>query len=188
MDELIDILNSDGKKTGKTCMKSEAHQKGIYHASVHVWIYDNNGNILVQKRAMLKDTHPNHWDVSVAGHIVAGESPIVSAIREIKEEIGLEIKENNLKKIGYFKSVFIHNENLKDLEYHYTYLCNYPIDIEKLIPQEEEVAALKLLSLYDFKKEVIELNGDLLFVPYGKEYYQFIINQIKKRTKNIKNG
>ncbi len=187
MDELIDILNAKGEKTGETCMKSVAHKKGIYHASVHVWIYDNNGNILVQKRAMDKDTHPNYWDVSVAGHIGAGELPIVSAIREVKEEIGLEIKEDNLEEIGYFKSDFIHRADLKDIEYHYTYLCNYNIDIEKLTIQKEEVAELRVLSISNFKKEAIELKDGLLYVPYGKEYYQFIIEQIKKRINNIVN-
>ena len=188
MDELIDIFNADGKKTGETCMKSIAHKKGIYHASVHIWIYDNSGNILVQRRSIDKDTHPNHWDVSVAGHIGAGESPIFSAIRETKEEIGLQIKEGNLEEIGYFKSEFIHGIDLKDLEYHYTYLCNYQININNLIPQKEEVEELNILSFSDFKKEVIGSKKNLLFVPYGKEYYQFIIDQIKERINNIVNG
>ena len=188
MDELIDILNAKGEKTGETCMKSEVHKKGIFHASVHIWIYDNNGNILVQRRAMDKDTHPNHWDVSVAGHVGAGELPVISAIREVKEEIGLKIKEDNLEEIGYFKSEFIHRADLKDIEYHYTYLCNYNIDIEKLTIQEEEVAELRILSFSDFNKEVFESKDGFLFVPYGKKYYQFIIDQIKERINNIVNG
>ena len=51
MDELIDILTPEGKPTGKSALKSEAHQKGLYHATIHVWLYTNNKKILLQKRA-----------------------------------------------------------------------------------------------------------------------------------------
>ena len=116
MDELIDILNSDGKKTDETCMKSGAHKKGFYHASVHIWIFDDQGNVLLQRKTIEKDTHPNHWDVSVAGHIGAGELQNISAVREIKEDIGLKIKEHDIEEVGCFKSIFIHREYLKDFE------------------------------------------------------------------------
>lgn len=54
MDELIDILTSEGKPTGKTALKSEAHKNGWFHATVHVWIYTKEHKILLQKRAMTK--------------------------------------------------------------------------------------------------------------------------------------
>ncbi len=181
MDELIDILDPDGKKTGLTCMKSEAHKKGFYHASVHVWIFDQKGNVLVQRRAKTKDTHPDHWDVSVAGHIGSGESALDSAVRETKEEVGLSINKTELLEIGYFKSRFTHAQDFKDFEYHYTYLCKHRIDLKDLIPQEEEVAELACLSLTEFKNEVIGDQDNYLFVPYGADYYQYIINEIKKR-------
>ena len=84
MDELIDVLDADGNYTGKCIMKSEAHRKGIFHPSIHVWLYNKNGEILIQQRAKNKDTHPGLWDVSVAGHIGAGEDIVESAIREVK--------------------------------------------------------------------------------------------------------
>jgi isopentenyl-diphosphate delta-isomerase len=85
MDELIDILNADGVPLGKTAMKSKAHKKGLFHATVHIWFYTEDGKLLIQKRTSNKDTHPGLWDVSVAGHIGSGESIIDSAIREVQE-------------------------------------------------------------------------------------------------------
>ena len=76
MDERIDILTSTGQLTGKTCLKSEAHQKGLYHQTVHIWFYTDTKKILLQKRAAVKKVFPNHWDVSVAGHMGAGEKTI----------------------------------------------------------------------------------------------------------------
>ena len=73
MDKIIDILTVTGKHTGKTCLKSEAHQKGLYHQTMHVWFYTEDRKILLQKRALVKKVFPNHWDVSFAGHIGAGK-------------------------------------------------------------------------------------------------------------------
>ena len=79
MDELIDLLDENGKPTGKTALKSKAHQMGLFHATVHVWCYSRTGNVLLQQRAANKQANPLKWDVSVAGHIGAGESPELGA-------------------------------------------------------------------------------------------------------------
>ncbi|MEX0360286.1 MAG: hydrolase, partial [Allomuricauda sp.] len=51
MDELVDILDENGNLTGRTCLKSEAHLKGYFHPTVHVWFYTADGKVLFQKRA-----------------------------------------------------------------------------------------------------------------------------------------
>ena len=86
MDELIDILTPDGKPTGKTALKSEAHKNGWFHATVHIWLFTSDEKILLQKRALTKKVFPGIWDISVAGHIGAGEEIIAGAKREIFEE------------------------------------------------------------------------------------------------------
>jgi len=100
MDELIDILTPDGKPTGKVALKSEAHKNGWFHATVHIWFFTKDDKILLQKRAMTKKVFPGLWDISVAGHIGAGETILDAAIREVHEELGLEIKSDELLKIG----------------------------------------------------------------------------------------
>ena len=122
MDELLDILDRDGNLTGTTVMKSKAHSEGLFHATVHVWFYTLEGELLLQQRGKNKETHPLLWSVSVAGHIGAGEEIDVSAIREIEEEIGLTVEKELLEKIGVFKSVQKHNEHLVDCEFQHTFL------------------------------------------------------------------
>ena len=98
MEEYIDIVTKSGKPTGKSATKTEIHKKGWYHNTVHIWLYTSKGEILLQQRAASKAICPLLWDVSVAGHIDAGETIESGAIREIKEEIGLKIQEDDLEK------------------------------------------------------------------------------------------
>ena len=102
MEEYIDILTKEGNPTGESAPKSKIHQKGYYHNTAHIWFYTKSGEILLAQRAASKTICPLLWDVSVAGHIDAGETVEVAAIRETKEEIGLDISENDLIKIGVF--------------------------------------------------------------------------------------
>ena len=107
MDEFIDILTAEGLPTGNTALKSEAHKKGWFHATAHIWFFTTDDQILLQKRALTKKVFPGIWDISVAGHIGAGEKILQGAKREILEEIGLELQEKDLIKIGTFDSVVV---------------------------------------------------------------------------------
>ena len=54
MDELIDILTPEGKSTGKTALKSEAHKNGWFHATAHIWFFTSDKKILLQKKSAYK--------------------------------------------------------------------------------------------------------------------------------------
>lgn len=179
MDEIVDILDAAGNSTGKTTMKSEAHRKGLFHPTVHIWFYTAEGLLLLQKRSKNKDTFPALWDVSVAGHMGAGESALKSAIREVKEEIGLTILETYLKKIGYFKSVQRHHEELYDCEYHHTFLCPLRVALKDLTLQENEVDDLKLIPISTFYIELTDVHLCKQFVPHDWAYYQTVMQAIR---------
>tara|TARA_R110000868_G_scaffold1250_1_gene9668 strand:- start:502 stop:1059 length:558 start_codon:yes stop_codon:yes gene_type:complete len=180
MEELIDVLDDHGNKTGETVLKSIAHKQGIFHQTVHIWFYTKNHQILLQQRGKEKDTFPLLFDVSVAGHISAGESIEDAAIREIKEEIGITIAKDQLKKIGVFKSVQKHKATLIDCEFHHTFISELKIPLNKLTKQESEVADLKLTSLLKFSEETWGLANLKKYVPHSTEYYKTIIKAIKK--------
>ncbi len=178
MDEYIDILNDAGEISGKTCLKSEAHKKGLFHQSVHIWIIDFEKNVLIQKRASNKDVFPNLWDVSVAGHISTGELPIISAIREIEEEIGLSVSKNELQYIGTSKKKIIHKIDLIDNELHHIYVCTVNFDFITLKIQVEEVSEIKIMNLVRLIDEISKEKKN--FVPHGKDYYSFVFSELKK--------
>ncbi len=179
-DEYIDILNEDGKPTGEIKLKSEAHSKGLFHPTVHVWFFTSNGYLLFQQRAFSKETFPGLWDASVAGHISAGEKIINSAIRETKEEIGLDISVNDLKKIGIHKCIRKHNKNLIDCEFHHIFISKLKVSIESLSLQKSEVNDVKLVSISDFEQVLTNKHLSKHYVLLDDDYYKKVLNAIKK--------
>ena len=95
--EYFDILDENGNKTGKTKLRSEVHRDGDWHKAVHIWIINDKGDILLQRRCATKDSNPNMLDISSAGHLSAGDSSLDGAIRELKEELNLDVKPNELQ-------------------------------------------------------------------------------------------
>ena len=185
MDERIDILNSSGEFIGKTALKSDAHKNGWFHSTIHVWFYNSDGKILLQQRGKDKEVHPLLWDVSVAGHVGAGEDIKMSAIREVEEEIGLKVLSESLTKIGVFKSVQKHREDLVDCEFHHTFLCELRATFEQLTKQKSEVEDLKLIYLHQFVEEIWDISKFKNYVPHDSLYYDSVIEEIKKRLKYL---
>ena len=104
MSELLDIVDEEGLPTGKTVDRETAHRDGIRHRTSHVWLVRlgpfGEMQVLVQKRAADKDAFPGCWDISSAGHIPAGDDWVASALRELKEELGLEARPEDLVYLG----------------------------------------------------------------------------------------
>ena len=92
--EFVDIVDEYGNPTGETVERAKAHSEGIRHRTAHVWIIRRNGKqteVLLQKRSLKKDSFPGQFDTSSAGHIQAGDEPLDSALRELREELGLSL-------------------------------------------------------------------------------------------------
>lgn len=181
MDEYIDIVSKTGKPTGKTALKSEAHKNGWFHNTIHLWLYTEKGEILLQQRSHKKSIYPLLWDVSAAGHISAGESFKKAAIRETQEELGLKLKSKHLKKIGIHKHLSSYsNGNIQDNEFHHVYIAKLKVNIEELTPQEEEVEALKLVTFKEFNTLLYDSGKNNHFVTTNRSYYEFVIDNIQK--------
>lgn len=175
MDELIDILTPEGKPTGKTALKSEAHKNGWFHATVHIWLFTSDKKILLQKRALTKKVFPGLWDISVAGHIGAGEEVLASAKREVFEEIGLELQEKNLFKIGTRIHQVSHKNGIQDNEHHHVFIAKLKVSIKDLSIQKEEVAGIKLFDLNILTKTK---NTENVLLSEFHNYYCMVFDKI----------
>ena len=82
--DYFEVYHSNGSQKGQLVERARIHSAGLWHKTVHVWFYNRKGEILFQKRAKTKDSHPGLWDVSAAGHIEPGEKPLQAAVREIE--------------------------------------------------------------------------------------------------------
>ena len=181
MEEFVDILDAHGRPTGESCAKSEAHRKGLLHPTVHIWLYTKKGEVLIQQRGRTKNGFPLLWDVSVAGHIISGETVLEAAVREVGEEIGLDISESDLIPIGVSKAVHRHSDTYIDAEFHHVFLCGLRVPLGALRRQASEVEALKLISLIRLAEESWGLAKAVTYVPHGPSYYKNIVTEIKKR-------
>ncbi|QNM86033.1 NUDIX domain-containing protein [Polaribacter pectinis] len=175
MDELIDILTPEGKQTGKTALKSEAHKNGWFHATVHIWLFTSDKKILLQKRALTKKVFPGLWDISVAGHVAAREEILSSAKREVFEEIGLELQEKELVKIGTRIHQVSHANGIQDNEHHHVFIAELKVPVESLTMQIEEVAGLQLFDLKVLKDTK---NLENVLLPRFHEYYVSVYEKI----------
>ncbi|KAA5823612.1 NUDIX domain-containing protein [Algibacter amylolyticus] len=184
MDEYLDIVDAHRKPTGKTELKSVIHAKGYYHNTAHIWFYTKDCKILLSQRSAKKNICPLLWDVSVAGHIDAGETIESGAIREVEEEIGLSISEKALHKIGVFECFQSYDNGIIDNEFHNTFIAELNVPLEKLVKQEEEVEALKLVSFEAFKTLIATIgHNNNHFVPSNKAYYDLVLKAITKQIK-----
>lgn len=158
-EEIFDIVDENGIPTGKTVSRSEAHENGIRHRTAHVWIarkVAGNWQVLLQKRAMTKDSFPGRFDTSSAGHIQAGDEPLESAIRELEEELGISAKEDELKFAGTFVIDYakeFHGKMFKDSEIAYVFTYLGDVDTEKLVIQEEELDDVEWFDLEEVLRE-----------------------------------
>ena len=180
-EELLDIYSSSGKKTGKKATKSYIHEKGLFHATVHVWIFSEKGNVLIQKRSTKKKLNPGVWDVSVAGHIEYKEDIKAAAIRETFEETGIHIKEKDLLKLGIYTSESNHSKII-DREFQYTYILKIDEVKINLNYKNDEVDDLKLISLREMDLLLNQNNRDI-FIGKNKNYYKDVFEAILKITK-----
>ncbi len=175
MEELIDVLNEDGTKTGKIVTRKEVHEKGLWHRIVVIAIIDKEGHVLMQQRAKDKETNPGKWDVSVAGHVSAGQTSMEAAIREVEEEIGIHLKEKDLIYILTYQTERKVKDNFYANHIFDFYLVRTEvIDLAKIKIQKSEVEQVKLCDLE-------EVQGMLLnnLVVERKPVYETLIKYLK---------
>ena len=87
-DEWFDVVN-ERDEVVRQATRREVHATGLWHRAIHVLVFDAQGRVFLQKRSMLKDLSPGHWDSSCSGHLDAGEDYDAAAVRELGEEIGV---------------------------------------------------------------------------------------------------
>jgi len=161
--ELVDVLTRGGVATGIAKPKPDVHRDGDWHRAVHVWIVQPDGRVLVQKRALVKENNPGLWDVSAAGHISAGETQIDAAIRETREELGLEIAASELRHVATLREQSVLNGGTYiDNELHEIFLVRRDVDVSALRLQKEEVEAARLVTWAEF--------GAMRRVAHDEEY------------------
>lgn len=142
MEEYFDVLNENGIPTGEVKPREECHKNGLWHRAVVVFCMNSKGQVLLQQRSANKKLWPNLWDITAGGHVLTGELGYQALIRETKEEIGLDIKIEDLLFIGSTTSTNIVKDTINN-HFNDYYIAHKDVDIKDLRLQEEEVQDIK---------------------------------------------
>lgn len=172
--EIIDVFNERMEHIGCASRK-EVHEKGLWHKVFHCWIVtqDEEGNqyLTFQLRSPQKESVPNSLDISAAGHLKKGETPI-QGLRELREELGINVIEQRLVFLGVHVEVWC-EENRINREFDYVYFLREDKDLCEYIVQPSEVIGLTKIKIEDgiklFTKEVSEIDAlSILFDEKGR--------------------
>lgn len=137
--EKVDIYNRNREKTNKIKQRNEL-KNGEYRISAHIWIVNAKKELLIQKRTMNSKKSPNMWS-QTAGGVLAEEDSKEAVKRESKEELDLEVNDDEI----YYIGSYIRKKDIVDV-----WLVKKEIEINKLKLQANEVADVKLVSFEKF--------------------------------------
>lgn len=158
--EYIDIVDENGNPIGEIIDRAKAHKTGVFHRTTHIWIVrkkEKRVEILLQLRAKDKDSFPGCYDISSAGHIPAGMDVITSGLRELREELGIWIKEDELINCGvhftYTQNEF-HGIPYVDNQFANVFLLWKDIEPEQMYLQKEEVESVLWMDFEECKQAV----------------------------------
>ena len=122
---------------------------GCFTETSHVWLVRPNEksgfDLLLQKRSAHKDAYPGCYDTSSAGHVPAGSGFLESAVRELYEELGVKVQEEDLIYIGLHEEeeeAVFYGKPFLNHEISHVYVCLNPVREEELRLQEEEVESV----------------------------------------------
>lgn len=138
MEELFELLKPDGSFSGILKSRSQVHKDGDLHGAAHIWVYrfvDGKAELLLQKRSDNKDSFPGCYDTSSAGHLDPGEDFAAGAVRELREELGIQASCEELQYM-YTKEIdrtdIFYGEPFRNHELISVYML-------ELVPQDMEI-------------------------------------------------
>ena len=149
-DEIFDIFDANNVKTGQLG-RSEVHTQGFYHRSVHVLVFNQAQELLLQQRALNKDICPGLWDLSVGEHCAPNEAAHATAQRGLQEELG--ITRTNLPTLHVWRPwrtqhLYLPKLEVEDNEFVCTFHCQYngPITLDPVELNAVEFQSLSWLK------------------------------------------
>ena len=145
MCENLDIYNENKIKTGKIIERKEdvAIEKNEFVLAVQCWIINTKNEILLTQRKLDKK-FGGMWEPT-SGLVKSGENSIQGVRRELKEEIGIEIEDKDLKLLKTVKG----ERTIRDI-----YIINKDIAIEDIKFNDGEVINAKYVTIEELEKMI----------------------------------
>jgi isopentenyl-diphosphate Delta-isomerase len=160
--ELLKVIDEKGGETGTILDRNIVHEKGLWHREISVWVFNNNGDILVQRRSNNKKMSPNKLEVC-AGHVDSNNNSIETVINELSEEIGLNVDSKDVVYLTTEKKEKIFSENSINRIFNDVYYVVTDKNISEFKIQEEELSEVMWINYLDFKNRVLNNDDEIIF-------------------------
>lgn len=168
--DIVDIYNENKEKVGYTKVRyKDTLELGEYIIGVQAIIINSKKEILISKRSENKKAYPSMWECN-GGAITTGETSIQGILREIKEELGIDFREEDAILIKTIKK----ENQFKDL-----YLFVKDINVEDIRFQDNEATEVKWVNIDKFIR-MYQNNEIVPNVDFGTEDYEICLNIIQK--------
>ena len=165
--EYFPLVNEEGKTIGKATRKECHSGSKMLHPVVHLHIFNDNGDLYLQKRSLRKDRQPGKWDTAVGGHIDDGESVEEALRREVREELGVTDFSPIMITSYIFESAIE-----KELVNTFRTVYNGPFN-----PDPEELDGGRFWAI----DEILESIGKGIFTPnFENEFQSIVLPAIRK--------
>ncbi len=179
-EEFIDVLDENGLFTGDIKPRSEIHKKGLWHRAIIVAIVNEKNQVLLQRRASNKEKNANMWDISVAGHISAGQDALSAAAREINEEVcvmlGYKTEIKDFRYMYSFRKEQTFREDFIERQFYDLFILREDgLDDRTIHFQKEEVQDVKFVDLIDLQR--MEEDNEIVQRP---EVYDILMKYLFK--------
>ena len=160
MKEQWDLYDKNRNKLNKIVSRGDKLKDDEYHLVVNAWIKNDKGEFLIAQRSKNK-SHPLMWECT-GGSAIKGEDSISAAIREVKEELGIDVEKNTAKYIGSTLRYYPNCPDILDV-----WLFKSNVSIKEVIIQKEEVNN----AIWASKEKILDLyqNGKFDANVYFKE-------------------
>lgn len=165
--EIINLYDNKKHKLEKTLIRENGEpSEGEFKLSVHLWIMNDAGEFLIQKRSCNRKANPNKW-AFIGGAVDLNEESYQGAIREAREEMGISLNPENVEFLLGFK---------REHDFVDVFLAKDNTNINDIKMQEDEVSESKWVSPSELSQ--IINNGD--FVPVINLYYDLFKKLLEK--------
>ena len=176
--ELVDIVDENNELTGQVEDRWIAYEKGLWRRTVSCWIMNKKGEILLQKRTPNKRRNPNKW-AKTGGQVDSGESAEEAIIREVKEELGIDISKKQIQ----FIDIYIKDDKNRRFSYNFIFIVDYKIEDYTL--QEDEVSEVKYFTIEEIEKARKNNDVNYTFSNWIDEDFNREINLLKNKRKEL---
>lgn len=159
--ELWDLYNKNRELVGTDHIRGNEIPDGCFHLVVHVWIRNRDGKYLISQRSADRPTFPLMYE-TVGGSVVKGEDSLTGAIREVKEEVGLDLSPDNGRLIHSKIRKVINGVKFNDILDVYLFEYDDTVNLKAATTNEVEkiewLTKEQIESLLDAGKMVRNLN------------------------------